>query len=79
MGLVFHLICLFFYTVCITKLCQQRVSRKGTPAAAVGFRADCTEQFLSHYLLCYGRGKDTSYTDRFTGHSHAVSYDSLCG
>lgn len=46
MGLVFHLICLFFYTVCITKLCQQRVSRKGTPAAAVGFRADCIEQFF---------------------------------
>lgn len=56
MGLVFHLICLF-YTVCITKLCQQRVSRKGTPAAAVGFRADCIEQFLSHYLLCYGKAK----------------------
>lgn len=58
----------FFYTVCITKLCQQRVSLQGNHRLLpVGFRADCIEQFLSHYLLCYGRGKDTSYTDRFTG------------
>ena len=77
MGLVFHLICLFF-----TLFVLQSYVSSGFHAREhrlLPLVLGLTEQFLSHYLLCYGRGTDTSYTDRFTGHSHAVSYDSLCG
>ena len=52
MGLVFHLICSFFSLVCITKLCQQRVSRKGTPAAAVGLGLIALNSFyrITYYV-----------------------------
>ena len=63
MGLVFHLICLFFTLFVL----QSYVSS--------GFHA------REHRLLplVLGLIALNSFYRRFTGHSHAVSYDSLCG
>lgn len=79
MGLVFHLICLFFTLFVLQSYVSSGFHAREHRLLPLVLGLIALNSFLSHYLLCYGRGKDTSYTDRFTGHSHAVSYDSLCG
>ena len=78
MGLVFHLICLFFTLFVLQSYVSSGFHAREHRLLPLVLGLIALNSFY-RITYCYGRGKDTSYTDRFTGHSHAVSYDSLCG
>ena len=78
MGLVFHLICLFFTLFVLQSYVSSGFHAREHRLLPLVLGLIALNSF--YRITYYVTGEaDTSYTDRFTGHSHAVSYDSLCG